>query len=141
MLGDLGKCYIECSTAIETGGADCRSILNEQVYNPIAHWIWAPQGWAFQLGVLDYAGGGPIEICSGVTGLVYSLYLGEISFVPDSVCPANENMRVGKRRGFGTERLAYKPHNISHIFIGTSFLWVGWLGRSHSVRLTINEPS
>lgn len=79
------------------------------VYNPIAHWIWAPQGWAFQLGVLDYAGGGPIEICSGVTGLVYSLYL-------------------GKRRGFGTERLAYKPHNISHIFIGTSFLWVGWLG-------------
>lgn len=25
-----------------------------------------------RLGVLDYAGGGPIEIASGVTGLVYS---------------------------------------------------------------------
>ncbi|KAK4699001.1 ammonium transporter, Amt family, partial [Phenoliferia sp. Uapishka_3] len=79
------------------------------VYNPIAHAVWAPEGWAYKLGVLDYAGGGPIEICSGVTGLVYSLFL-------------------GKRRGFGTERLAYKPHSISNIFIGTVFLWAGWLG-------------
>lgn len=59
--------------------------------------------------MLDYAGGGPVEIASGVTGLAYSLYL-------------------GKRRGFGTERLAFKPHNVSHIFIGTLLLWVGWLG-------------
>lgn len=74
------------------------------VYCPVARWIWSPQGWAFQYGVLDYAGGGPVEIASGVTGLAYSLYL-------------------GKRRGFGTERLAFKPHNISHIFIGTLLLW------------------
>ncbi|KAM0754568.1 ammonium transporter [Meredithblackwellia eburnea MCA 4105] len=79
------------------------------VYNPIARWVWAPEGWAFKLGVLDYAGGGPIEICSGVTGMVYSIFL-------------------GKRRGFGTERLAYKPHSISNIFIGTVLLWAGWLG-------------
>ncbi|GAA6052558.1 hypothetical protein JCM3770_003242 [Rhodotorula araucariae] len=59
------------------------------VYCPVVHWIWAPEGWAFKRGVLDYAGGGPIEICSGTTGLVYSLFL-------------------GKRRGFGTHILSFK---------------------------------
>lgn len=75
----------------------------------VVHWIWAPEGWAFKLGVLDYAGGGPIEICSGVTGLVYSLFL-------------------GKRRGFGTSILSFKPHNVSFVIQGTVLLWVGWIG-------------
>ncbi|PWN20133.1 ammonium transporter [Microstroma glucosiphilum] len=79
------------------------------VYDPIAHWVWAPQGWAYKWGVLDYAGGGPVEICSGITGLTISYYL-------------------GKRRGYGTERLLFKPHNVSHIVLGTAFLWFGWLG-------------
>ncbi|BGP58638.1 hypothetical protein JCM8202v2_006307 [Rhodotorula sphaerocarpa] len=79
------------------------------VYCPVTHWIWAPEGWAFQYGVLDYAGGGPIEICSGVTGLVYSIFL-------------------GKRRGFGTHILSFKPHNVSYVIQGTVLLWVGWLG-------------
>ncbi|GEM11871.1 ammonium transmembrane transporter [Rhodotorula toruloides] len=79
------------------------------VYCPIAHWVWAPEGWAFQYGVLDYAGGGPIEICSGVTGLVYSIFL-------------------GKRRGFGTHILSFKPHNVSFVIQGTILLWVGWIG-------------
>jgi hypothetical protein len=54
--------------------------------------------------VLDYAGGGPVEIASGVTGLVYSLYL-------------------GKRRGWGTDRLQYAPHSVAHVFLGTVLLW------------------
>lgn len=62
-----------------------------------------------QLGVLDYAGGVPVEICSGTTGLAISIYL-------------------GKRRGYGTSRLAYKPHSVSHVILGTALLWVGWLG-------------
>jgi len=79
------------------------------VYDPIAAWIWNAPGWAFKWGVLDYAGGGPVEICSGITGTVISYYL-------------------GKRRGYGTERLLFKPHNVSHIVLGTAFLWFGWLG-------------
>jgi Amt family ammonium transporter len=79
------------------------------VYDPIASWVWNGPGWAFKWGVLDYAGGGPIEICSGITGLVISYYL-------------------GKRRGYGTERLLFKPHNVSHVVLGTSLLWFGWLG-------------
>lgn len=80
------------------------------VYCPIAHWIWSPNGWAYKWYVYDYAGGGPVEIASGITGLVYSLYL-------------------GPRHGYGTEKLnAMRPHNVSHVFIGTVLLWAGWLG-------------
>lgn len=46
------------------------------VYCPLTHWVWAPGGWAFKWGVLDYAGGGPVEIASGVGGLAYTLVLG-----------------------------------------------------------------
>ncbi|KZP14471.1 Rh-like protein/ammonium transporter [Athelia psychrophila] len=31
-------------------------------------------------------------------------------------------------RGWGTERLAYKPHNTSYVVPGTVFLWFGWFG-------------
>ncbi|KAK4048908.1 hypothetical protein OIV83_004464 [Microbotryomycetes sp. JL201] len=79
------------------------------VYCPVARWVWAPQGWAFQLGVLDYAGGGPIETLSGATGLAYSIFL-------------------GKRRGWGTHVLSFKPHNVSSVVLGTVMLWFGWLG-------------
>ncbi|MCO5565261.1 hypothetical protein L7F22_018934 [Adiantum nelumboides] len=79
------------------------------VYDFIAHWIWSSNGWAYKWGVLDYAGGGPVEVCSGITGLVISYYL-------------------GKRHGYGTDRLLFKPHNVSHIVLGTVFLWFGWLG-------------
>src|SRR6195952_4692987 len=27
------------------------------VYSIVAHWVWAPGGWLFKLGALDYAGG------------------------------------------------------------------------------------
>lgn len=70
------------------------------VYCPVVAWIWNPNGWAFQWGVLDYAGGVPVEVLSGTTGLVYSLFL-------------------GRRRGYGTDRLAFRPHNVSHVVIGT----------------------
>lgn len=79
------------------------------VYDFIAHWIWSATGWAYTWGVLDYAGGGPVEICSGITGTVISYYL-------------------GKRHGYGTDKLLFKPHNVSHIVLGTMLLWFGWLG-------------
>lgn len=79
------------------------------VYCPIACWEWNANGWLYQLGALDFAGGTPVHISSGTAALAIALYL-------------------GKRRGYGTERLAYKPHNTAFIIIGTAFLWVGWFG-------------
>ncbi|KAL1835324.1 hypothetical protein VTJ49DRAFT_7037 [Mycothermus thermophilus] len=77
------------------------------VYCPIAYWTWGANGWAFQYGVLDYAGGGPVEIGSGLSALAYSWVLGR----------RNEKMMLN-----------FRPHNISLITLGTILLWFGWLG-------------
>jgi Amt family ammonium transporter len=77
------------------------------VYCPLAYWAWGANGWAFQYGVLDYAGGGPVEIGSGVSALAYSWVLGR----------RNEKMMLN-----------FRPHNISLITLGTILLWFGWLG-------------
>ena len=79
------------------------------VYDPIACWTWNRNGWSDSLGVLDFAGGTPVHISSGTAALAISIYL-------------------GKRRGYGTERLAYKPHNTTYVILGTVFLWFGWFG-------------
>jgi Amt family ammonium transporter len=79
------------------------------VYCPIACWTWNGAGWSFVLGGYDYAGGSPVHISSGTASLAIALYL-------------------GKRRGYGTQQLAYKPHNTFFVVLGTAFLWVGWFG-------------
>ncbi|KAG8628757.1 hypothetical protein KVT40_002622 [Elsinoe batatas] len=77
------------------------------VYCPIACWVWNINGWAFNYGVLDYAGGGPVEIGSGMSALAYSMVLGR----------RQEKMMLN-----------FRPHNVSLITLGTVFLWFGWLG-------------
>lgn len=89
------------------------------VYNAIACWTWNSNGWSFVMGGLDFAGGTPVHISSGTAGLAISLYL-------------------GKRRGWGTERLAYKPHNTSYVILGTVFLWFGWFGFNGGSALSAN---
>ncbi|ODN79858.1 hypothetical protein L202_03752 [Cryptococcus amylolentus CBS 6039] len=79
------------------------------VYDPLAHWVWSVNGWANKWGILDYAGGVPVEIASGTGGLAYSYF-------------------IGKRRGYGTDRVLFKPSNVGNVVLGTVFLWVGWLG-------------
>ena len=77
------------------------------VYSPIAHWVWSPNGFLFNAGVLDFAGGTVVHINAGIAGLVCCIVL-------------------GKRIGFGNEPMA--PHNLTLTIIGTSLLWVGWFG-------------
>ncbi|KAK9762440.1 ammonium transporter [Basidiobolus ranarum] len=77
------------------------------VYDPLAYWTWSPDGWAMKLGSLDFAGGTPVHISSGVAALAYAI-------------------KVGKREGHGTEE--FKAHNMSNVVLGTAFLWFGWFG-------------
>ncbi|KAK0727626.1 ammonium transporter AmtB-like domain-containing protein [Lasiosphaeria miniovina] len=80
------------------------------VYDPIAYWTWNPKGWSFIMGGLDFAGGTPVHISSGAAALAYSLML-------------------GKRTGYNkVNGLPYRPHNVTHVVLGTVFLWVGWFG-------------
>src|SRR5512134_1853034 len=39
------------------------------VYAPVAHWVFSPEGWLFQLGALDFAGGTVVHINAGAAGL------------------------------------------------------------------------
>ena len=77
------------------------------VYAPIAHWVWATDGWLFKLGALDFAGGTVVHICSGASGLAVCLF-------------------AGKRRGFPKE--IKPPHNLPLMMAGTGLLWFGWFG-------------
>ncbi|WP_053661561.1 ammonium transporter [Streptomyces sp. MMG1121] len=78
------------------------------VYVPVAHWVWGPGGWiAAGLGALDFAGGLPVEITSGASGLALCLVL-------------------GPRLGFKKD--AMRPHNLPMVILGAGLLWFGWFG-------------
>jgi Amt family ammonium transporter len=80
---------------------------------------WNSGGWSFVKGGLDFAGGTPVHISSGTAALAISIYL-------------------GKRTGYGTEKLAYKPHNTTYVILGTVFLWFGWFGFNGGSALSAN---
>ena len=52
------------------------------VYCPLAHSMWHVDGWLFNMGVADFAGGNVVHISSGVAGLVAALVIGnrKVSF-------------------------------------------------------------
>jgi ammonium transporter, Amt family len=80
------------------------------VYNPLCHWVWASDGFLFNMGAkgaIDFAGGTVVHIASGVSGLVAALYL-------------------GSRRGH--PKTAVAPSNLVMTMIGAGLLWVGWFG-------------
>ncbi|KAB5550801.1 ammonium transporter AmtB-like domain-containing protein [Coniochaeta sp. 2T2.1] len=90
------------------------------VYDPIAYWTWNANGWSFKMGGLDFAGGTPVHISSGAAALAYSLML-------------------GKRTGYNkVNGLPYRPHNVTHVVLGTVFLWVGWFGFNGGSALAAN---
>lgn len=77
------------------------------VYDPLAHWVWASDGWLHRLGALDFAGGTVVHISAGTAALVAAIML-------------------GRRRDFG--RAPLRPHNVVFTLAGAGLLWVGWLG-------------
>ncbi len=87
------------------------------VYSVVAHWVWAPGGWLFKMGVLDYAGGLVVEIVSGSSALALALVL-------------------GPRIGFGVE--AMRPHNLPFVLLGVGLLWFGWFGFNAGSALAAN---
>lgn len=36
------------------------------------------------------------------------------------------SLYLGRRRGYGTQKLAYRPHSVSHVVLGTALIWFGW---------------
>ena len=77
------------------------------VYNPMAHWVWGG-GWLQEMGAIDFAGGTVVHINAGISALVMAVLL-------------------GKRRGYRVGQ-PMSPHNVTFVFMGTAFLWLGWFG-------------
>jgi Amt family ammonium transporter len=77
------------------------------VYAPVAHWIWAADGWLFKQGLLDFAGGLVVHTTCGVAALVCALVMGPRSGFPDT---------------------PMMPHNMTLTVAGAAMLWVGWFG-------------
>lgn len=80
------------------------------IYNPLCHWVWAADGYIFNLGAngaIDFAGGTVVHISAGVSGLVAAIYLGARKQHP---------------------HLPMQPNNLVMTMIGAGLLWVGWFG-------------
>lgn len=85
------------------------------VYFPVAHWVFAfdgftgeKGGWiANQLKAIDFAGGTAVHINAGTAGLVLAIIL-------------------GKRRGWPGSPM--RPHNLPFVMLGAGLLWFGWYG-------------
>jgi Amt family ammonium transporter len=80
------------------------------VYNPLCHWVWAEDGFLFNLGAngaIDFAGGTVVHISAGISGLVAALYLGARKGYPITAMP---------------------PSNMTMTMMGAGLLWVGWFG-------------
>ena len=90
------------------------------VYSPVAHWVFSPGGWLFELGALDFAGGTVVHINAGIAALVLVIVL-------------------GKRKGWPGE--AMPPHALPWTLIGTGILWFGWFGFNAGSALGANATA
>src|SRR4051794_29815989 len=87
------------------------------VYSPVAHWVFSPNGWLFQRGALDFAGGTVVHINAGIAALAVVLV-------------------IGKRRGYPNEPMP--PHSLPLTLLGTGILWFGWFGFNAGSALAAN---
>jgi ammonium transporter, Amt family len=89
------------------------------IYPVLAHWVWGG-GWLQAHGVLDFAGGVPVEMGSGFSALAAAL-------------------AVGARKDYA--RLALLPHNTVLVLLGAGLLWFGWFGFNGGSGLSTGHSS
>jgi len=101
------------------------------VYFPVAHWVFAFDGFITEnavggwiangthgLGALDFAGGTAVHINAGAAGLALAIVL-------------------GRRKGWPREPM--RPHNLPFTLLGASLLWFGWFGFNAGSALTAGD--
>jgi ammonium transporter, Amt family len=111
-VGDQAAADFLAKIAAATDDAGKAAVLGDY-YNAVN----LSNGWLFNKGALDFAGGTVVHILAGVAGLVCALVL-------------------GKRVGLGKEAMA--PHNLVTTLIGTGLLLFGWFGFNAGSNLEAN---
>lgn len=89
------------------------------IYCPLAHWTWHPEGFLYQWGVLDFAGGTVVHISAGFAALAGAMLLG--------------------RRKSHLSNEEHIPVNIPYVLLGTGLLWFGWFGFNAGSALGANS--
>ena len=87
------------------------------VYVPVTRWVWG-NGFLFEQGAIDFAGGIVVHTTAGVSALVVALML-------------------GKRIGF--PKTLMLPHSPALTVAGAGLLWVGWFGFNGGSALAAND--
>ena len=87
------------------------------VYAPVVYWVYASDGWIFNLPAYDFAGGTAIHVNAGAAALALVIVL-------------------GKRTGWPQNRSA--PHNVPFVMLGAGILWFGWFGFNAGSALAAN---
>ena len=77
------------------------------VYDPVAHWVWSPNGWLHAMGALDFAGGTVVHMTAGFSALAAA-------------------MLVGRR--LETTHPGSTANNVPFVILGAALLWFGWFG-------------
>jgi Amt family ammonium transporter len=86
------------------------------VYAPVCHWVWG-NGWLYDMGFKDFAGGSVVHINAGVAAILAAVI-------------------IGNRKGFPETPMT--PHNMTLTVTGAAMLWVGWFGFNAGSALAAN---
>jgi ammonia channel protein AmtB len=100
------------------------------IYCPLAHMVWSDTGFLGQLGVLDFAGGTPVHICSGASATALSLYLSH---------PLFRSKRSSSRTP--SHLKLHGPGNSMSQLIALVIIWNAWLAFDAGTTLSLNFKS
>jgi Amt family ammonium transporter len=89
------------------------------IYCPLAHWVWASDGWLYKYGVLDFAGGTVVHISAGVSAIVLARVLGPRRDYPGG---------------------AILPNSLVLTLLGAGLLWFGWFGFNAGSAVAVEHP-
>ena len=89
------------------------------VYSILVQWVWSEEGWLFNLGAIDLAGGNVIHISAGVSGLVLAFVLGN-------------RLR---------QKSSHHRLNSPLVILGAGVLTVGWIFFNSGSVLAVDETT
>ncbi|KAI1624928.1 putative ammonium transporter [Exophiala viscosa] len=99
------------------------------IYCPLAHMVWGG-GFLGELGVLDFAGGTPVHICSGATASALSLYLS----YPIARSRTSPNRTPSHLK-------LHRPHNSMCQVLAMIIIWGSWLAFDAGTTLSLTFQS
>jgi len=100
------------------------------IYCPLAHMVWSETGFLGNMGVLDFAGGTPVHICSGATASALTIYLSY---------PLARSRKSSVRTP--SHLALHRPHNTMCQLLAMVIIWSSWLAFDAGTALSLNFKS